>query len=91
MVLCRDLSLSSAARPLIAHAVHEELLRIKRHLIQMGVVPLPEDATARARGSKALEGTWRDWHDTSSFGPRVQVLTLDEMDKRDEEREREMR
>lgn len=90
-MLCRDLSLSSAAAPLISHAVHEELLRIKRHLVQMGVVPLPEDASARARGSKPLEGIWRDWYDTNSYGPKVQVLTLDEMDKRDEERERELK
>jgi chromatin structure-remodeling complex subunit SFH1 len=91
IVLCRDLSLSSAAAPLIAHAVHEEILRIKRHLIQMGVVPLAEGTLAKVRGSSALEGSWRDWYETSSYGPQVQVLTLDEMDKRDEEREREIR
>lgn len=91
-VLCRDLSLSSAAAPLICHAIHEELIRIKRHLVQMGIIPLQEPQEGKPqRGAKPLEGAWRDFYDHAAFGPRVQVLTLDQMDKRDEERERALR
>lgn len=45
----------------------------------------------KKRGAKQLEGVWRDWAETASFGPRVEVLSLDEMDRVEALRDRAMR
>ena len=94
LTLVRDLSLSSSASPLIAHALHEELYRQKKLCLEMGLVG--EDASVaessgKKRGAKQLEGVWRDWHETVGFGPRVEILSLDEMDRVEADRERAIR
>ncbi|KAK4705948.1 chromatin structure-remodeling complex subunit SFH1, partial [Phenoliferia sp. Uapishka_3] len=94
LTLVRDLSLSSSAAPLIAHALHEELFRQKKLCLEMGLVG--EDTSVaevpgKKRGAKQLEGVWRDWPETMSFGPRVEFLSLDEMDRVELDREREKR
>lgn len=86
-VLVRDLSLSSNAAPLIAHALHEELMRIKKSCLEMGLLGA-DDQTLKRRGVRPLEGAWREWNETLGFGPRVEVLSLDEMDRVEAERER---
>lgn len=50
-----------------------------------------DEATLKRRAARPLEGAWREWSDTLSYGPRVQVLSLDEMDKVEAERERAAR
>jgi hypothetical protein len=90
-VLVRDLSLSSSAAPLIAHALHEELFRLKKNCLEMGLVGQDDDSAARRRGARPLEGVWREWNETLSFGPRVEVLSLDEMDRVEADRERAIR
>lgn len=95
LTLVRDLSLSSSASPLIAHALHEELFRQKKLCLEMGLVgedaSVAESVAGRKRGAKQLEGVWRDWPETMSFGPRVEVLSLDEMDRVEADRERAIR
>lgn len=85
--LCRDLSLSSNAAPLIAHALHEELIRLKRSCLEIGLLN-ENDTNKGRRGAKMLEGVWRDWNEAQNFGPKVERLTLDELDKVEQERER---
>lgn len=88
--LVRDLSLSSSAAPLIAHALHEELLRLKRSCLELGLLSA-DDATRNRRGAKALEGVWREWNDADKFGPKVERLSLDELDRVEADRERAAR
>ncbi|GAA6054256.1 hypothetical protein JCM3770_005146 [Rhodotorula araucariae] len=85
--LVRDLSLGANAAPVIAHAIHEELHRSKRSCLELGLLHADEAARAR-RGAKPLEGVWREWNDADKFGPKVERLSLDELDKMEAERER---
>ncbi|KAA1469670.1 SNF5-domain-containing protein [Dentipellis sp. KUC8613] len=124
--LCLDLGLSGEAAPLIAHAVHEELLKHKKDAIEWGVVgggahedggrdkerdrdkdrdksglSLLKDKTGlglgwgRApkdgRGPRVLRSVWRDWQEAEEFGTRWEVLTAEEVERREGERERASR
>lgn len=101
-ILVSDLALSSSAAPLIAHALHAELHRHKKNCLEMGLI-IDDDPTHRAphsgavdhhkreRGTRALLGVWRDWAEVPAFGPRLEVLSLDEMDKVEADRERAIR
>ncbi|KAM0752653.1 SNF5-domain-containing protein [Meredithblackwellia eburnea MCA 4105] len=86
--LTRDLSLSSSAVPLISHAIHSELFKHKKLCIEMGLLGPVE---GRRRGARQLEGVWREWPESLSFGPSLKVLSLDEMDRVEADRERAVR
>lgn len=85
--LVRDLSLTSNAAPMIAAAVHEELFRIKRSFYELGLLTADEAVRVR-RGPKPLEGAWREWNEAINYGPDVKRMTLDELDRVEQERER---
>jgi chromatin structure-remodeling complex subunit SFH1 len=109
--LCADLGLAGEAAPLIAHAVHEELLRHKRDALEWGVLggaaadadsvlkdktglglgwgKAPKDG--RGRGPKTLRSVWRDWQEAEEFATRFEVLTAEEVERRELERERASR
>ncbi|GAA5925861.1 Sfh1p [Sporobolomyces koalae] len=88
--LVRDLSLPTSAAPIISHALHEEISRLKKSCLEMGLVGA-DDWQLRRKGSKPLEGIWREWTEAQTFGPIVERLTLDELDKVEAERERASR
>ncbi|GAA5895999.1 hypothetical protein JCM6882_005582 [Rhodosporidiobolus microsporus] len=88
--LVRDLSLDTNAAPVIATAIHEELFRLKKSCIEMGLVGVDE-AVMRRRGAKPLEGVWREWNDAEKYGPKVDRLSLDELDRVEQDRERAIR
>lgn len=165
--LCADIGLSGEAIPLIAHALHEEILKHKKDAIEWGVIggdiPAPsaqvvntrsvadaidevgstggtragtragsvaaaanpgysqvdkakersvtilaplKDKTGlgiglsnwgRAprdglgRGPRALKSVWRDWSEAEEFATRFEVLTAEEVERREIERERASR
>ncbi|KAI0727670.1 hypothetical protein C8Q72DRAFT_886197 [Fomitopsis betulina] len=118
--LCAELGLAGEAVPLIAHAVHEELIKHKHDAWEWGVLAIeqhhaadedrPRDrsgasllkdktglglAWGRApkdgRGPKALRGVWRDWQEAEEFRTRFEVLTAEEVERRETERERASR
>lgn len=96
-VLVRDLALPSSAAPLIAHALHSEIFRHKKHCLELGLIlggggsgGAAEDRLQQ-RGPQELQGVWREWADVPGFGPRLEVLSLDEMDKVEADRERAIR
>lgn len=126
MTLCADLGLSGEAVPLVAHAVHEELIKHKRDAIEWGVLggdthsgggpaeeqqpDKPRDrsglsllkdktglglswgrAPKDGRGPKPLRSVWRDWAEAEEFRTRFEVLTAEEVDRREIERERATR
>jgi chromatin structure-remodeling complex subunit SFH1 len=88
--LVRDLSLPTSANPIISHALHEEIYRLKKSCLEMGLIGA-DDWQLRRKGSKPLEGIWREWTEAQTFGPIVQRLTIDELDKVEAERERASR
>ncbi len=121
--LCKELGLTGEAAPLIAHAIHEEIVKHKRDAIEWGVIggesrDAAEDAGAdkprdksglslmkdktglglgwgRApkdgRGPKPLRSVWRDWAEAEEFRTRFEVLTADEVERRELEKERASR
>ncbi|KAJ7256828.1 hypothetical protein B0H12DRAFT_1183095 [Mycena haematopus] len=98
--LCCELGLTGEAVPLIAHAVHEELMKHKKDAVEWGVVDgggmrdktgLGLGSVARGRGPKPLESVWRDWQEADEFRTRFEVLTAEEVERREVERERASR
>ncbi|KAJ7213881.1 hypothetical protein GGX14DRAFT_360590 [Mycena pura] len=98
--LCRELGLTGEAVPLIAHAVHEELMKHKKDAVEWGVVDgggmrdktgLGLGSVARGRGPKQLESVWRDWPEADEWRTRFEVLTAEEVERREVERERASR
>ncbi|KAJ3871601.1 hypothetical protein F5051DRAFT_423146 [Lentinula edodes] len=119
--LCTDLGLSGEAIPLIVHAVHEELCRHRRDVVDWGVLgahpPLNlipgnggsggdsegtvKDRTGLGLGSlgrparerdgrypKPLRSAWRDWAEAEEYATRWEVLSPEEVERREVERER---
>ncbi|THH20233.1 hypothetical protein EW146_g1107 [Bondarzewia mesenterica] len=126
--LCLDLGLSGEAHPLIAHAIHEELIRHKRDAVEWGVISgaerereqrereqveeggvrdksglsllkdktgfgigVGEDGRKEGRGPRVLRSVWRDWAEAEEFGTRWEVLSAEEVERREVERERASR
>ncbi|KAG6808647.1 hypothetical protein H0H92_003398 [Tricholoma furcatifolium] len=123
--LCADLGLAGEAVPLVAHAVHEELLKHKRDVIEWGVVDAAsgsgsasghaggggggggggalKDRTGlgmglgwgrgprEGRGPRVLRSVWRDWAEAEEFRTTFEVMSAEEVERREVERERASR
>jgi len=120
--LCLDLGLTGEAEPLIAHAIHEELMRHKKDAIEWGVIggfPTEQAATTddgprdksglglmkdktglglgwgrtprEGRGPRILRSVWRDWAEAEEFKTRWEMLSQEEVERREVERERASR
>ncbi|KAK7028161.1 Chromatin structure remodeling complex protein sfh1 [Paramarasmius palmivorus] len=100
--LCAELGLSGEAIPLVAHAIHEELIKHKKDVVDWGVISsasatmesgLTKDKTGlgRVRGPKPLKSVWRDWAEAEEFRTRFEVMTQEEVERREMERERAAR
>lgn len=121
-----EIGLGGEAIPLVAHAVHEELMKHKKDAVEWGViggdretaedgatgtgdrpardrggVGLLKDKTGlgfawgRApkdgRGPKSLKSVWRDWAEAEEFRTKFEVLTAEEVERREIEKERASR
>ncbi|KAH8081984.1 hypothetical protein BXZ70DRAFT_901199 [Cristinia sonorae] len=118
--LCAELGLAGEAVPLIAHAIHEELVKHKHDVLEWGVLDpaaaatydpdrprdksgagLVKDKTGLGlgwgrtpkdgRGPKPLRSVWRDWPEAEEFRTRFEVLSAEEVERREIERERASR
>ena len=121
--LCADLGLSGEALPLIAHAIHEEILRHKKDAIEWGIIggdkEVPDEPTIEkprdksglslmkdktglglggwgrtpkdGRGPKPLKSVWKDWQEANDYATRYEILTTEEVERREIERERASR
>ncbi|KAI9443607.1 hypothetical protein H4582DRAFT_2054581 [Lactarius indigo] len=120
--LCLDLGLAGEAEPLIAHAVHEELMKHKKDAIEWGVIggfPMEQAASAEdgskdksglgvmkdktglglgwgwtpkeGRGPRILRSVWRDWAEAEEFKTQWEMLSQEEVERREIERERASR
>jgi chromatin structure-remodeling complex subunit SFH1 len=116
--------LSGEAVPLIAHAIHEELMKHKKDAIEWGVIGgdrdvaddiaggdrptrdrsglgLLKDKTGLGlgwgrtprdgRGPKSLKSVWRDWAEAEEFKTKFEVLSAEEVERREIEKERASR
>lgn len=97
--MCCDLGLGGESVMLIAHAIHEELLRCKKDCLEAGLVGAVLTKTGeggapaamppvivggnRAPGPRRLESVWRDWNEAKSFGPHVEILTPEDIVSQD--------
>ncbi len=71
--LCVELGLSGEAIPLVAHAIHEELMKHKKDAIEWGVIGgdlgMGDDTTAGAGGGeKPAKGGWGVVKDKTGLG-----------------------
>ncbi|KAG8940386.1 Chromatin structure remodeling complex protein sfh1, partial [Tulasnella sp. 419] len=90
--LCADLGLSGEALPLIAHAVQEEILKHKKDAVEWGIIGGDRAEGGRGhRGPRRLKGIWRDWMEVKDYGPSIEELTPEELERREMERERASR
>jgi len=122
--LCIEIGLGGEAVPLVAHAVHEELMKHKKDVVEWGVIGgdrdvMTEDggvekpgrdrtglgllkdktglglgwgrAPKDGRGPKPLKSVWRDWAEAEEFRTKFEVLSAEEVERREIERERASR
>ncbi|GLB38628.1 putative SNF5 / SMARCB1 / INI1 [Lyophyllum shimeji] len=122
--LCTELGLGGEAVPLVAHAVHEELMKHKKDAVEWGVIGGDREVTAEegglerpardrtglgmlkdktglglgwgrapkeGRGPRPLKSVWRDWAEAEEFRTKFEVLTAEEVERREIERERASR
>ena len=97
------MGLTGEAIPLVACAIHEELLKHKRDALELELFASthPEEQAkwerqtvprvTNKRGAVGLVGVWRDWGEREEFGPVLVELTVEEMERRELERTREAR
>jgi chromatin structure-remodeling complex subunit SFH1 len=103
-VFAADVGLTSEAIPMITHAIHEELLKHKKDVIEWGVLEgggewkshaagLGNAWGRKGKGPKRMKGIWRDWAEIVSgdYSPRIEELTAEELEKKELERERAAR
>ncbi len=101
---CTDLGLTGEAIPLIAHAIHDELLKHKRDALDLELFSAshPDEQAKWERvgggprvnsrgGARGLVGVWRDWWEREEFGPVLVELSTEDMERRELERTREAR
>ncbi|KZV92276.1 SNF5-domain-containing protein [Exidia glandulosa HHB12029] len=103
--LCADIGLHGEAVPLVAHAVHEELLKHKRDALEWGLLDDAAGAYVRNMGlggsgwgkqggaPRRLKSVWREWNEIEEYGfcPRLEILSQEEVERREIERERASR
>jgi hypothetical protein len=81
LLLCQDLALPASSLPIISTTLTRELLTLKKQLIESGGMARP----------RPLKGIWRDWRQVEGYGPRVQVLQTEEVERKEREKERDGR
>ncbi|EJT75787.1 hypothetical protein GGTG_05717 [Gaeumannomyces tritici R3-111a-1] len=100
-VTCADLGLSGEWVPAMTHAIYEAVLRLKKEACESGglVVSGAGDfpgADASSGGPAGADGAGAGWrhdpeHLADDWEPRVEPLSKEEMEKREGDRERQIR
>ncbi|CCJ30692.1 unnamed protein product, partial [Pneumocystis jirovecii] len=86
--VCADLGLSGEFYPAIAHAIHEHVLRLKKEACEGGLpFELDNDAAYGAEAGIRVEQETLG----ASWAPHIEVLSREEIEKRDGDRERQVR
>lgn len=90
-VTCADLGLAPEWAPAIAHAIYEAVLRLKKEVCEnggvLGNVEIENDA------AEGVDAGWRYEPETlgEDWEPKLEALSKDEIDRREGDRERQVR
>ncbi|PLW54977.1 hypothetical protein PCANC_02747 [Puccinia coronata f. sp. avenae] len=77
---------ASTAASIIQHPIG-----IVQTSFKMEMDPLLKEKYGSSRGPKKLEGVWRDWHEANHFGPKLQLIHVDDLEWTEIEKERAAR
>ncbi|CAK7567018.1 MAG: Chromatin structure remodeling complex protein sfh1 [Sporothrix epigloea] len=94
---CADLGLSGEWVPTLTHAIYEAVLRLKKEACESGGIVtadfIANDAAISGVGEENFAAGWR--YDPETLGdawePKVEVLSKEEIEKREGDRERQLR
>ncbi|KAI9673542.1 MAG: Chromatin structure remodeling complex protein sfh1 [Trizodia sp. TS-e1964] len=89
---CADLGLAGEWVPAITHAIYEAVLRLKKEACESGGL-VGGNGEIDNLAANGAEAGWRfdNEHLAEEWGPRVETLSQEEIDKREGDRERQIR
>ncbi|RPA77079.1 SNF5-domain-containing protein [Ascobolus immersus RN42] len=89
-ITCADMALVGEFKPAISHAIYEATLKSKKEILE--TPSLISDTVANDAAFDAAAG-WRVDQDTfcDDWSPRIETLSREEIEKREENRDRELR
>ncbi|KAH9884712.1 SNF5-domain-containing protein [Xylariomycetidae sp. FL2044] len=95
-VTCADLGLSGEWVPAVTHAIYEAVLRLKKEACESGGLVAGWGATGTELPNDAAHGAEAGWrydpeHLADEWEPKVDNLTKEEIEKREIDRERQIR
>jgi chromatin structure-remodeling complex subunit SFH1 len=95
-VTCTDLGLSGEWVPALTHAIYEAVLRLKKEACEAGGLVTGWGATGSEFPNDAAHGAEAGWrydpeHLADEWEPKIEILSKDEMEKREGDRERQIR
>lgn len=95
-VTCMDLGLAGEWVPALTHAIYEAVLRLKKEACEAGGLVAGWGATGSEFPNDAAHGADAGWrydpeHLADEWEPKIEILSKDEMEKREGDRERQIR
>ncbi|KAG5987249.1 hypothetical protein E4U54_005077, partial [Claviceps lovelessii] len=93
---CADLGLTGEWIPAMTHAIYEAVLRLKKEACEAGGLVTGWGGLQQELPNDAALGTEAGWrydpeHLADEWEPKIEILSKEEMEKRENEREREAR
>lgn len=90
---CADMGLSGEWVPAITHAIYEAVLRLKKEACESGVLMGGFNGEINNDAANGAEAGWRydNEHLADEWEPKIEELTKEEIDKREYDRERQIR
>ncbi|KAK6087301.1 rsc complex subunit [Seiridium cupressi] len=95
-VTCTDLGLSGEWVPALTHAIYEAVLRLKKEACEAGGLVTGWGTTGSEFPNDAAHGAEAGWrydpeHLADEWEPKIEILSKDDMEKREGDRERQIR
>ncbi|KAH6660531.1 hypothetical protein BKA67DRAFT_653705 [Truncatella angustata] len=95
-VTCMDLGLAGEWVPALTHAIYEAVLRLKKEACEAGGLVTGWGATGSEFPNDAAHGQEAGWrydpeHLADEWEPKIEILSKDEIEKREGDRERQIR
>ncbi|KAF4123926.1 chromatin structure-remodeling complex subunit SFH1 [Geosmithia morbida] len=93
---CTDLGLTGEWIPAMTHAIYEAVLRLKKEACEAGGMVAGWGGLQQELPNDAAQGTEAGWrydpdHLADDWEPKVEILTKEDMEKREGDRERQVR
>jgi chromatin structure-remodeling complex subunit SFH1 len=90
---CADLGLPSEWVPAMTHAIYEAALRLKKEAFDSGVLTGGYGGDVPNEAANGAEAGWRydNEHLADEWEPKIELLSKDEIEKREGDRERQIR